>query len=164
MKPVSRFKADDGSMWDTTEAAEKRDREYAEIERIMLPLGAKYDDGACKYANGGGYVQHDPDVCAAVWDALLRVAVREASIIAKWDADGKLGTGREALSNHIAGWLLRFLDYSGPLPSAISRMYTIDASGREWGQPYYRNNPGDAKSQECVWDKAEQAEEGDCDA
>lgn len=69
------------------------------------------------YANGSGYVQHDGITGDMVWNLVRKAPGAQHSR----DADE-------------------------PWSKAYYRAMCIDAQGREWGQPYFANNPpADAK-------------------
>lgn len=144
MNEITQYKADDGSIWAKSEDAAKRDAEHAKMETVMRPLGARYDDPRnCDYQNGDGYVQHDPDTVRRVKTALIELsrpllptgwAERQTKPLVEIGAD----------------WFNRFIDDSGPVSRAWSRLNTIDGQGREWGQPYYATHPHEANCFEIV--------------
>jgi len=130
MKPVTVYQAVDGSQHSDEVAALARDRICKRVDVAMSPLGPRYDDQTCSYANGEGYVQHSNDVVDSVRESLCEMAE---------DVTGSKHAGHWS-------WWMRFLDgQCPPLERAMSRLYCIDQFGREWGQPYYALNPYNGK-------------------
>lgn len=73
------------------------------------------------FANGEGYVLQDPEVVQEIRDYFI-------------DRYG---------SYYVAG---RTLDDGGsPLYGVFMRVFTVDKYSREWGQPFYANNPNEGK-------------------
>lgn len=140
MRSQTIFVANDGSRWDTAEQALARDALIVEVDRIMAPMG-KRPEGS-DFANGAGCIQHVPATLA-----LVRSRLYEASrpALGWWYDDQKKRHGREPVDAH-ASWFTRMLDgKNGPLSTAWYRFQCIDQSGREWGQPYFANNPDQAE-------------------
>jgi hypothetical protein len=127
------YKANDGSIWDRREQAERRDTLLGDIATALLPLGERPDDG--DFANGEGYVQHEPLSVRVTKKALLHLAmlnIRGYDHIWLADPDSIHASG-------IAGRIID--DCNEPLARAWFRLMCIDGESREWGQPYYALHP-----------------------
>lgn len=134
------YVANDGSRHTNEADAVKRDALIVAVDAIMAPLGERVKDEKCNFANGGGYVRHDPAVVRSVKGALGRLTMKEHSYI---DPKGC------AVEDVHPSWWGRMLDgMSGPLDRAWSRLYCIGDDGREWGQPYYASHPTEGTQKE----------------
>lgn len=138
-KLVAKYKADDGAEFNNEAdciAHEALCAEIAEVVRL-LPPRPQYDGG--RFANGGGYIQHDEKTFHMVREALLRIANR--LFPHKWLA--------EALEKHSevhASYPGRIIyETSPPVARAWYRFMCTDKSLREWGQPYYADYPHEAE-------------------
>lgn len=137
---VIRYVSTDNTEWDTQEKADKRDSMLEAISKAMLPLGPKIKDSHCDFANGGGYVQHNPAAVLATKCALIELAKTECpddfwSKYAPEEIHPMSHAGR-LLDGHI-------------LWEPWSRLARIDEYAREWGQAYYALNPREGK--QVVW-------------
>jgi hypothetical protein len=135
MKPIIKYRADDGSEHDNEAQAIERDKLCAEVAEVMGLLPAKPNDTGCRFANGHGYIQHDPATALRVRHAILTIAARLCNheLIAQAIAD--------PVGVH-ASWPGRIISESCPHPVWVAweRFSCMDAQWREWGQPYYANN------------------------
>lgn len=135
MKTVTRYRADDGSYWDTAEQAIHRDHLHLEIGDAMRPMG----DRAKKYdrllSMGHHYIQHTEEAVLAVKGALLRLCRRELSGHEVFSLPPE-----EVHNRSIAG---RIIDDSQcePIRRAWWRLMCTDEEHREWEQPYYASHP-----------------------
>lgn len=145
MKPITMFEADDGSRWPTEAEARDRDALISAVADVMAPLGP--DLGDIEFHNGLGWVQHDPDDARSVRDAVLSLARR--TLIRVFGKDEAFGS---PISTAGIGWITRLCGDNGlkPLSIALYRLDCIDAQCREWGQPFYANNPGSGRGSEIV--------------
>jgi len=98
----------------------------------MAVLGPKHEEEGCQFANGHGYLWHDP--------ASVEIARKALTEITESRIDGSCN--------------LRAVCDSGLacLNSAWCRVRSISADGREWGQIYYANNPSEGE-QICIEDR-----------
>lgn len=147
MKTVTRYQADDGSLWADEAKARERDDLSRAVALAMAPLGPLFkNESGCDFANGLGYVRHDPGTVRAVKGALILLS---HPVIGYW-LDEQAAKGVDLLAVH-PSWFCRVIDhYSDPLAKAWSRLWCIDEQGREWGQPYYADHPGEAESHDVV--------------
>lgn len=140
MEEIRKYRADDGAEFNNEGACIAHEALCAEINEIMATLPKRPKDDACKFSNGHGYLQHTAEKFWPARDALLRIGNR--LFPHKWFD--------QALADHTvhASWAGRLIDEtSRPLARAWHRMMCVDKELREWGQPYYANNPDKAESQ-----------------
>lgn len=134
--------ANDGARFRDEAECLKRDALIVAVDVIMAPLGARPVDDGCKFANGGGYVQHDAATVNRVKIALGNLTLAHNPWI---DVKGT------PLENVHPSWWGRMLDdVSDPIETAWRRIYCFDETGREWGQPYYALNPTEGTQAEWV--------------
>jgi len=143
MQVVTRYKANDGSEWQSEDDCKSRDSMIAEVALAMSTLKATPTD-----CNWKGYVQQDANTVKRCKETLFAIANREG--VLKWWIDrqkqehGK--TDADLICNTHASWFGRMLDGGhDPLGRAYSRLCAIDADSREWNQPYYAMNPGEGE-------------------
>lgn len=126
MTTETRFVADDGSEWKTVEEASKRDQLQRYRAGINEILGSKRPNH-----NGEEYVQHDARAVALF---IQGVAGGLAAYVSLEMKDKWLECPR--------GIVGRYLDDSdSPFYRDYWRLICIDSQNREWGQPYFANNP-----------------------
>ncbi len=137
MKQIAMYEADDGSRWKTAEEATARDAVLRAVEEAMAPLGPRPDFGP-----HDGYWPHTAEAirkakCSLLW--ITRGILPELF-------GGRIRLGMKFPDDFVAadpGWYLRILDGTcTPLELAWGRMWSIDAEGHEWNQPYFALNPG----------------------
>ncbi len=142
MRQVTKYKANDGSEF--TDAAEciKHERNCADADEIMSKLPTK--PNTCDFSNGGGYLQHDKDTFLVVRNKFCEFAKRYTDH--KWIQD-TIDNGMDAHPS----WVGRMIDECAP--RSISKLWyrfmCVDSEFREWGQPYYADNP-DKADQTCL--------------
>lgn len=109
------------------------------VDKIMERLPKPPENDGCNFANGHGYIQHDRELLKSVWNDLLdEFATR---IDHKWIEESKDFKAD-------ASWVARLVgDYDiKPYWQAWSRMSNIHRPTlREFGQPYFANNPDKAE-------------------
>jgi len=143
MEIITKYRANDGSEWDSEVKAAKRELLIAEVNAVMSLLPPVPTE-----PNWKGYIRHDKQTIRTVRQGLFFIDNREG--ILKWWYDqqktdhGK--TDKDFLECH-PSWQCRMLDGSHrPLERAYGRLCCIDEYGREWNQPYFaRNPPPDAR-------------------
>lgn len=143
MKMVTKYKANDGAEFDNANACKKYEQLCAEIDAVMATLPRRPADKDCKFANGHGYLQHNQETFLAARAALLTIGNR--LIPHKWF--------QQSLSNTDIhpSWCGRLIDeVSAPLSRAWLRISCVDKEFREWGQPYFANNPDKVPAQDMV--------------
>lgn len=131
MKRVVRYQSNDGAEFSTKEECEKHEDIIRSVNRIMKPLGKLPKDRNCDFADGGGYIPHNPQVVTDLKIALVSYGCKLLKI-------------KDEITFGAAG---RYFDESC-IPSlywAWSRLANIDNKGREWGQMYYALNPKEGK-------------------
>ena len=128
MKSVTMYEAEDGTKFNDIDECQKYERLLTDIEVVMSGLHPTPKDDGCSFANGGGFLQQDPNV-------VINAKERIPEIYAKY-------TGQEN-----PGWHGRCFCDSGitPIYHAYSRIACVDGDGREWGQQYFTNNPHEGK-------------------
>ena len=115
----------DGTEFTDREKAERYDAAITAALRAMSRLGDPITD--TNFANGDGFVQHDPRTVESVKATLIE-ACRPV-----------LGYG-PGTSFMMAARYASDSGYRG-MGRLFTRLMCIDAQGREWGQPYYALNP-----------------------
>ncbi len=147
MKTITKFVADDGSEHQDAAACIKRDELVAAVRGIMLLLGDLPKDDHSNFANGGGYIQHNPATVLAVRKALCEEA--KAYTSHRWVQETIDGGWSVS-----AGWAGRMLgEIGGPLERAWNRIMCITKDGREYGQPYYALHPHES-TRGCIVDRS----------
>lgn len=134
MQAIQKYRADDGAEFAAEVDCIAHEALCAEVTEIMATLPKRPSDEGCRFSNGHGYLQHTPEKFWPARDALLRVAKR--LIPHKWIDQALVDKTVHA------SWAGRLIDEtSRPLARAWYRLMCIDKDLREWGQPYYANNP-----------------------
>jgi hypothetical protein len=139
MEKVIRYKANDGSEWDSAGPCEARDEMIREVDAAMKLLKPTPND-----CNWKGYVQQSEAAVTQCKELLYAIANREG--VLKWWIDGQKREHGKTDSDFIyrvhASWFGRMLDGGHePLGSAYGRLCSIDDKFREWNQPYYASHP-----------------------
>jgi len=144
MQIITKYQAFDGREFFYADECRKYENFAERVSLLMKPLGELPDLPACGFANGGGYVQHDGDTFLKVRNALLEIAKEQ--ITHTWLQES-IDNGMDVHSSYaghiISGYGNRYLS------SAWHRIACTDNQFREWGQPYYADNPSKAK-QVCL--------------
>ena len=146
MQAIQKFKADDGAEFNTEAACLEYEALGAEVAEVMATLPARPNDDGCRFSNGEGYLQHDAATLHRARVSILKIAQRFASN-PSWIQQ----TIDDPAGCH-PSWAGRLIDEccSLPVSRAWYRFMCIDKQGREWGQPYYANNPEKASGQHEV--------------
>jgi len=140
MKPIIRFKANDGAIFGSISECRRRDELIEEVDKIMSMLPPRPDDDGCKFSNGRGYIQHDKSAFMAARHALLELANKHRPH----------NIFRQAMKDMAvhSSWPSRIIcddDFLTPLCHAWTRFACTDSKFREWGQPYFADHPDEAK-------------------
>lgn len=138
MIAITKYKANDGTEFDSEFNATQHEQLCERIRAIIAPLGPT--EGllpGCEFGNGGGYLQHDEETVRQVKLGLLREAQQLTDH--KWIQQSI--DNPDGVHESYAGRIIS--EISVPLRMAWSRIACIDKQFREWGQPYYANNPGE---------------------
>lgn len=141
METLTKYKAFDGREFTDADECREHEANCLEAERIMGQLPAKPD--TCDFSNGGGFLQHDKETFLAVRNQFCEFAKRYTDF--KW-LQQTIDMGLDAHPS----WVGRILDEAAP--STISkhwyRFMCVDSELREWGQPYFANNPSEGKQKQ----------------
>lgn len=139
MKSITKYVSEDGVEFDNEQACAAYEKTCAQVRAVMAPLGIKPDLPGCGFANGDGYLQHRPTVVASVRADLLAIA--DSIMPHRWFKESAADP-----SVH-PSWAGRMIDemQGKCLREAWYRFMCMTPDGREYGQPYYANNPDQAK-------------------
>lgn len=135
MKQIIKFKADDGTEFDSEMSCKEYEVICARVEAIVCELPPRPNLPHCHYENGGGYLQHDPVAFKQVRYRLLELA-NELSPH-HWFVEAM---NDENVHPSYPARLIGEMPYRA-LDKAWSRIYCTDKQFREWGQVYYAENP-----------------------
>lgn len=127
MKQISKFKAIDGKLFDTEAECKKYEGYLTLIENAHAAIQSALDS-SCDFANGGGFVQHNP-LDLANFKSLVAQAIRS-----------QLGDKHaQMFIDNPRGFIGRIIDDGDDkyLKGFIYRIWSIDNQNREWGQPFY---------------------------
>ena len=141
METITRFKADDGAVFDTAEKCIEHENLTKFIQGIMLDLGKRNNSSA-------GWVQHDPATVIR-----CRVAIIELCREMGMGKAYPVFNHEPASEIHPMSAVGRILDDTGgPTNAAWRRFSSIDEQGREHNQPYFAIN-GPDEDHACVEDR-----------
>ena len=127
MKEITMYQTRDGSRFESKVAAASHEQRLNEVDAAESPLGPKWQDEDCKFANGHGYIQHSATAVSGVRAHLKRITNNAHP---------------------------RVLDDGGdPAYRLFQRLACIDETNREWGQPYFALHP-DVGDQKCLQDRS----------
>ena len=135
MKTITKYEAIDGTEFDHENECLKYEKLIERIDLIMHELPKRPEDDGCRFSNGGGFIQHDKaTLCKARIKILKEVKKHIKHPWVQQTIDDE---------NVHPSYVSRLIDdyRIKPLNSAWYRFMCIDKSGREWGQPYFANNP-----------------------
>ena len=135
MKQVIKYEAKDGAVFDSAEKCLEHEALIDEIDAVMSALPKKPNSDTCRFDNGHGYIQHSSADFLAAKNSLLRIANRI------WPHKWFVSTIERPDERHhgYAGRLIS--EMAAPLYKAWYRISCTDKNYREWGQPYYAENP-----------------------
>lgn len=135
MQTITKYKANDGKEFNSERDAISHESLLSRIDVAMVPLGKTPKDDGCDFANGGGFIQH----------SRLAVDLAKLALIELWDGDQKTKDAAKISppSHSIIGRYLS--DSNSPIYPAWCRLLCIDSEFREWGQPYFAQNPSQGK-------------------
>lgn len=141
MQGITMFKTDSGKLFTEEADAIKWEGLCAEVKEVMRPLGKKPADPDCNFANGDGFIQHDPGLRDHLSHALVQLA---KAYRPRFGQEGGIDYTRDTTVNSIVGRALCDSDLT-VVYRAWSRLMCIDSLGREWGQSYYAYYPDNGK-------------------
>jgi hypothetical protein len=142
MKGMTIYETESGKRFDTEKECMDYEALEDHVDVIMSELTPRPE--GCNFTNGHGYIQHKPSVLRFVKVSLLKLVDIDHNWIRQ--------TINEPDNCHIS-YAQRIIDeyhkYK-PISKALWRIACVDDDFREWGQPYYANNPGEAKEKTCI--------------
>ena len=141
MKTITKYQADDGAEFTKQEDCRAYESVSSRVDEIMSIMPAPPE--GTDFSNGSGYIQHNEAEFKQARRQILELA-NEINPFHWFD---------EALANEnvhpsYPGRIISEME-NGNLYKAWYRFMCIDVNLREWGQPYYRDNPEQAK-QVCL--------------
>jgi len=141
MEIITRYKAFDGSEFLDRGKCLTHEDNCNLADNIINKLPSVPD--SCDFSNGSGYVQHDYNNLLSVRNEFLEFCKRYTAF--KWiqeTIDGGFDVD--------PSWAGRFIDESAPnyISKKWYRFSCIDKKQREWGQPFYANNPEQAENKQ----------------
>jgi hypothetical protein len=136
MQTVTRFIADDGTMFDTFDNCADYENMCAKVKEVMLFLEPVPDE--TDFCNGSGYIQQSEKNYFTVKNCLLDIIATK--IKHPWVEETK------TLNRH-PSHIGRLLDDSNIkcLYQSWNRLMRIDSNFREWGQQYFAIHGGENK-------------------
>ena len=135
MEIITKYKAVDGKEFNREIECIKYESLIETVKKIMNVLSPVPKDDNCSFGNGHGYLQHDSEV---VWGAKYQILeLLKGYTDHKWLQDT---IDNENTHPSYVGRIIDELNLS-PINSAWYRFSCIDKDNREWGQPFYANNP-----------------------
>jgi hypothetical protein len=139
MKTITKYLSDDGMEFCDEQKCIGYEALCKEVAEIMATLVPKPKLPGCGFENGDGYLQHDPAKARDARMALLKIA--NTIMPHKWFEQSMADETADA------SWASRLIDEMTEkcLRSAWYRFACMTADYREYGQPYYANNPSQAK-------------------
>ncbi len=139
METITKYKADDGREFLDAGECRTHEENCSLAENIMSEMCPR--PGGTDFANGSGYIQHEPSKVLEVRAKFLEFCKRYTTH--KWIQES-IDKGFEA---H-ASWAARIIGEAAPdtIYKHWHRFSCIDSSGREWGQPFYADHPEKAES------------------
>lgn len=146
MEIVTRFKANDGSEWNTETECRAQDAMIVEVAAALAQLKPTPTD-----CNWDGYVQQNSAAVTRCKEMLYKIANRDG--VLKWWLDSQKKNHNKTDADLIRchpSYFGRMLDGGhAPLSKAYIRLCCIDDAQREWNQPFYAINP-DKGVMKCV--------------
>jgi hypothetical protein len=139
MKQITKFRAYNGREFTSADKCLNYEARCKKADKAIARLGKPPHLPGCGFENGEGYLQHKREVFLDVRATLLRLAMQESDH--KWL--------KQSLEdpNVDPSWAGRVIGEgcNEQLDKAWQRISCTDAMFREWGQPYYRTHPTEAK-------------------
>jgi hypothetical protein len=139
METITIFKAIDGTEFTSKTECLKYEILIKRVDEIMALLPPTPKDDGCSFENGDGYIKHEKTELRNTQVKLLEIC--KEYIDHKWIQQS---IDDETVYSFLVG---RLLDNYGikPLKNAWYRFLCVDNQSREWGQPYYADNPEEGK-------------------
>lgn len=142
MQIITKYKAYNGNEFTTEEACLAYEKRCKAADAIIARLPERPD--SCDFSNGDGYIQHCPETFRSVRRDLLTLANEECPH--QWFTQSLED------ENVDPSWAGRMISEccTRQLDRAWGRISCTDGQFREWGQPYFRSHPEEAKTQKAV--------------
>ena len=135
METIQQYKSFCGKIFNTIEECNRYEVISKQVDNILETIedSSKFDEG-CNFTNGEGFIQHP----ANTYNILEKELVRLSNIWFKAEDDPF------TCFNYYLG---RYIDDSNMscLNKLSYKLMCIDELGREYGQPYFKNNPDKCK-------------------
>ena len=134
MKEISRYEANDGTVFSEKNECTKHEHMIADINNLLLDLPKRPKDDSCKFANGHGYIQHEKKNFLDFEKKFYKMACEYHKELNKYPM------------NSYGFW--RFLDDTGsPFYRAGQRILCTNKNTyREYGQPFFAGHPDQAEN------------------
>lgn len=141
MEEIKIYKCKDGQRFDLKDNAIKYEKLIDDVEEVISKLPEQPKDDGCRFSNGHGYLQHKSIDIMIARKELLELALKNEPGIDKTNS-----WVRESISNHnhhisYAQRIIGEYNSLSPISRALYRLACIDSKNREFGQPYFANNP-----------------------
>lgn len=140
MEQITKYVAKDKSEHTDIDACLRRDADYDSFMKIIDGLPPR--PPCCEFDNGHGYIQHDATRFMRLRSEICEFSKRYTDH--KWLQD----TIDKGLEVHDS-WAGRIIGECCPdfvYRLGWHRVSCTDKQFREWGQPYFANNPQEARS------------------
>lgn len=142
MKSITTYQTEDGHRYDSEARARKHEELTEAVRRVFQPLEVQ-KPGDFSFTSGSGYYQHAPSTVRMVKRSLIELTRPH---LREWMDRQEIEYGYNLMDVH-PSWFSRMLDGGcPPLEKGWGRLWCFTDDGREYGQPYYANNPGACKN------------------
>lgn len=142
MKQITKFKAYNGREFTSADECLDYEARCKKADAVIARLATASELPGCGFANGEGFLQHDPKTFLKVRSDLLKLAMAESDH--KW-------IGQSLADPTVdPSWAGRIIGEgcNEQLDAAWRRVSCTDKSFREWGQPYYASHPEQGKQKQ----------------
>jgi len=141
-RTITEYVAKDGAVFRDRNECILHEELVDELEVIMSKLPPKPDDPDCRFANGHGYIQHDKETFIEAKNDILQLIlslVNNENIKKNWITP----TIEQKWGECHPSWVSKAVSDCCPriVNSAWRRFSCTDKEFREWGQPYFADNP-----------------------
>lgn len=138
MKTITKYVAYTGAEFTIEADCLDHEAKSKAVDAIVAQLVPRPKGPSCDFENGSGYIQQERETFFKVRRELLELAKTETTM--KWI--------QQSIDDPTAhpSWAARIISEStnGQLARAWHRISCTDKDFREWGQPFYANNPDQA--------------------
>lgn len=145
---VIQYIANDGAVFQDAERCHEYEQLLDRVAPIEKMLETTVDISSCAFANGSGFVQHDPETFEQAKRMLLEIALERFTKSETGPYEWIKTTMERKWSDNSVhpSWAARAIDEvcQQPIKRLYSRLYCTDSTYREWGQPYFADHPEEA--------------------